>query len=102
MLSFPDSFWEGETRNDFFVPAPMKRAWAIQMTMLDKTLEIAKKHNIKIWLDYGSLLGCIRHQGYIPWDDDIDACVLRDDYMKLLFILKDELPDYCDVFSFYN
>ncbi len=102
MISFPDSFWEGETRSDFFVPAPMKRAWAIQMTMLDKTLEIAKKHNIQIWLDYGSLLGCIRHQGYIPWDDDIDVCVLRDDYMKLLFILEDELPDYCDVFSFYT
>ncbi len=102
MLNFPESFWKEETRNEFLIPEPMKRAWAIQMTVLDKTLEIAKKHNIKIWMDYGSLLGCIRHQGYIPWDDDIDICVMRSDYMKLIYILKKELPDYYNVFSFYT
>ena len=72
------------------------------MTMLDLTLGIAKKHGIRIWMDYGSLLGTVRHGGYIPWDDDIDICVMRDDYMKLLEILKDELPDYCNVYSFYT
>ena len=102
MLNFPNSFWEGETRNDFFVPAAMKRAWAIQMTMLDQTLEIARKHGIRIWVDYGTLLGTVRHKGYIPWDDDIDVCVMRADYLKLINYLKAELPDYCNVYCFYT
>ena len=102
MLTIPEDFFNAEVRSDFYIPEPMKKAWAIQMTMLDLTLGIAKKHGIRIWMDYGSLLGTVRHEGYIPWDDDIDICVMRDDYMKLLEILKDELPDYCNVYSFYT
>ncbi len=102
MLSIPEEFYKAEVRNDFYIPEPMKKAWAIQMTMLDLTLGIAKKHGIQLWMDYGSLLGTVRHRGYIPWDDDIDICVMREDYMKLIEILKDELPDYCNVYSFYT
>ncbi len=102
MLNIPEDFWKAESRSDFYIPEPMKKAWAIQMTMLDLTLGLAKKHGIQIWMDYGSLLGTVRHQGYIPWDDDIDVCVIRDDYMKLINILKDELPEYCNVYSFYT
>jgi len=102
MLSIPEEFYKAEVRNDFYIPEPMKKAWAIQMTMLDLTLGIAKKHGIQIWVDYGTLLGTVRHHGYIPWDDDIDICVMREDYMKLITILKDELPTYCNCYSFYT
>ena len=102
MLTIPDSFFKAEERNDFYIPEPMKKAWAIQMTMLDRTLEIARKHNIQIWMDYGSLLGTVRHKGYIPWDDDIDICIRREDYMKFIYILQDELPEHCHVVSFYT
>jgi lipopolysaccharide cholinephosphotransferase len=102
MLSFPEDYWKEEIRNDFKISETMKRAWAVQMTVLDRVLEIAQKHGIRLFMDYGSLLGTIRHGGYIPWDDDMDLCVFRDDYMKLIFILKDELPDYCEVYSFYT
>ena len=102
MLTIPEAFFEAEVRNDFYIPEPMKKVWAIQMTMLDLTLSTARKHNIRIWMDYGSLLGTVRHGGYIPWDDDIDICVMRKDYMKLMLILKDELPSYCNVYSFYT
>ncbi len=102
MLNFPDEFWKDEIRDGFRVSEAMKRAWATQMTLMDMVIEIAKKHGIRLFMDYGSLLGTIRHKGYIPWDDDLDMCILRDDYMKLLPILEDELPDYCDVYSFYT
>ncbi len=102
MLKFPEEYWKEEVRNGFRISETMKKAWAVQMTVLDMVLEIAKKHNLRIFMDYGSLLGTIRHGGYIPWDDDMDLCVLREDYMKLILILKDELPDYCEVFSFYT
>lgn len=45
--------------------------------------KFAKEHNIKYWLDYGSLLGAIRHQDFIPWDDDIDISVTEEDFIKL-------------------
>ena len=54
--------------------------------------KICRKHNIPYWIDYGTLLGAVRHGGFIPWDDDVDICVLDRDYKKLRKCLKEELP----------
>lgn len=55
--------------------------------------DICRRHNIQYWLCAGTLLGVVRHGGYIPWDDDLDVEMMRPDYERLLKILSNELPD---------
>lgn len=69
---------------------------AVQEILLGFLMEIdriCKKYNIKYFLGGGSLLGAVRHHGFIPWDDDADVMMLREDYDKFLNVLPYELPD---------
>lgn len=68
-----------------------------QMRMLEILLEvdkICKRHDIKYWLSSGTLIGAMRHQGFIPWDDDLDIEMMRSDYLRLMKVLPSELPDW--------
>ena len=56
----------------------------IELDILKNFAAFCNEHNLNYVLAYGTLLGCIRHNGFIPWDDDIDVFMLRDDYEKLL------------------
>lgn len=62
-----------------------------QLIMLKEFDHICKKRNIKYQLMGGTLLGSIRHKGFIPWDDDIDVCMLRKDYNRFIAVCEHEL-----------
>jgi len=65
-----------------------------QLIMLDLLIEfdrVCSKYNLVYWLDFGTLLGAVRHKGFIPWDDDLDVAMPRDDYNKFLKIAVKEL-----------
>lgn len=67
----------------------------VQIELLDELDRIAKKYNIKYQLFAGTLLGAVRHQGFIPWDDDIDVAMLREDYERFISVCEKELgADY--------
>ncbi len=55
----------------------------IELGILDYIHEVCEQENIQYFLAYGTLIGAIRHKGFIPWDDDIDICLMRDDYERL-------------------
>ncbi|MBO5738241.1 LicD family protein [bacterium] len=61
----------------------------IKTRLLEITDYLLQKNNIQYWLEFGTLIGAIRHQGFIPWDDDIDISVLWDDYLKLPKLFED-------------
>lgn len=66
----------------------------IQVEILDVVAEFCEKNDIKYWLDCGTLLGAIRHKGFIPWDDDIDIGMLRKDYQKFMDLFNKENTRY--------
>lgn len=65
----------------------MQQCDALLLALFDK---ICKKHGLTYWLTYGTLLGAVRHKGFIPWDDDMDVAMPRAHFDKLLNILRSE------------
>ncbi len=69
----------------------------VELEILKRVIEICKRYNLHYYALGGTLLGAIRHKGFIPWDDDIDIGLPRDDYEKLLIHLKEELQSPCQL-----
>lgn len=85
----PRSFFEPETICDFYVDEKRKRIWAVLIDLLITFDKVCRKHGLKYYMAFGSLIGIIRHNGFIPWDDDIDVCMPRGDYDKLMSLSAD-------------
>ena len=73
----------------------------VLLEMLKDIDEICRKHQIPYWLNGGSALGAVRHQGFIPWDDDADIAMMQSDFKRFIEVLKVELPKEEYIFQCY-
>ncbi|MGN1183120.1 MAG: phosphorylcholine transferase LicD [Faecalibacillus sp.] len=68
----------------------LKEIQELEYNILKEFDAFAKENNIKYFLCGGTLLGAIRHEGFIPWDDDIDICLLREDYDRMISLVREK------------
>lgn len=86
-----DDIEKDEIQSGFLVTAGRKRIWNTELEILAIFDEICRRHDLRYYLDFGTLLGAVRHQGIIPWDDDIDVSMMRPDYERFKEIAANEL-----------
>ena len=92
-LELPESYFCEETKDGYLVSSHIKQVWAVNLDLLHEFDRVCKKYGLKYSGAFGTLLGAIRHKGFIPWDDDIDLIMFRDDYEKLCDIARKEFTD---------
>ena len=98
-MVFDNKYFEDEVRDGFYVTSDMKHAWAAQLEILADVDKVCRLNDIEYFAEWGTLLGAVRHHGYIPWDDDMDICMKRQDYNKFLQIAEREMPEGYKLFN---
>lgn len=78
----------------------INRSKELQIYIAQYLVDFCREHNLPVWNSWGSLLGSIRHGGFIPWDDDIDFGMLRDDYHKFIAEFQKENHPYLELKCF--
>lgn len=101
-MQFPKCFFDDEVRDGFYVNGMMKRCWSAQLEVLSEVDKICRRHGIRWFADCGTLLGAVRHGGFIPWDDDLDICMLRADYERFQKVAGRELPEGYDIRDYHD
>ena len=89
-----EEFLQDEERSGFMVSSLMKRCWAAQLKAIEDFDRVCSRHGLKWFAFCGTLLGAVRHKGFIPWDDDVDICMLRGDYNMFLRYAEKEMNGY--------
>jgi len=90
-MIYDDNYIREEWRCGWKVESEMKKVWTIQLDLVEQLREICEKHNLKWFPMWGTLLGAIRHKGFVPWDDDIDIVMPREDFDRFVAVAQDEL-----------
>ena len=98
-MKFKKDFYKPGYIDGFYVDSTMKRFWAASIETLEEIDKVCRKHNIIWYADGGTLLGAVRHKGFIPWDDDVDIVMKRKDYEKFLQVAPMELPEHYKVYD---
>lgn len=93
-LTIPTEYFYDEIRDGFYVNGMMKRAWAAQLEIITDIDELCTKYGLRYMADWGTLLGAVRHGGYVPWDDDFDIGMPRADYDRFLEVAGELGGDY--------
>ena len=85
------SFLTEETRCDYFVDSNMKKLWALQIDLVKTIESLCNRNGLTCYIFGGACIGAIRHKGCIPWDDDIDVALKREDYNVFIEKAQEEL-----------
>ncbi len=90
-IQLPEGYLNEEVREGYLVTKDVKMLWAVMLDILVQIDSICKNYNIQYFLCGGTLLGAVRHKGFIPWDDDLDVMMKRNDYNRFCEIAPQEL-----------
>lgn len=99
-MAFIKNLNHDEIIEGYLVSSTMKKGWDRELEIWQELDRICRKHGITYWAGYGTLLGAVRHGGFIPWDTDMDFCMIRPDYDHFLQIVEDELIQGGGIFEF--
>lgn len=82
-----------EVRCDFKVSEKRKKIWKVELDLIQELDRVCRKYGLRYFASNGTLLGAVRHGGFIPWDDDVDIVMPRPDYDKLARLAQNEFAD---------
>lgn len=90
-MSFIENLYKDEIRSGFLVRSDRKKVWEKELEIWSEFNRICRKYDIQYFADSGTLLGAVRHNGFIPWDDDFDVAMLRPEYERFKEIAATEI-----------
>lgn len=99
---FIENIDRDEIRSGFLVTSQRKKLWNVQIGLIQEFARICKKHNLRWFAIGGTLLGAVRHKGFIPWDDDVDVAMLRPEYEQFKKIVASEIKPPYSLDIWYN
>jgi len=94
-IAIPEEFYREEVRCGYPVSGAMKQVWAAQLRLYGVFRAVCEAHGIRHFIAYGNLLGAVRHRGFVPWDDDVDVFLFREDYEKLCAVAQSAFRPPC-------
>ena len=92
-ITLPDGFLKEEVRSGYTVSTTMKAVWAVELDLYQELNRVCEKYGLTLYADAGTILGAVRHNGFIPWDDDMDFGITRDDFEKLCSVAEKEFTE---------